>query len=177
MQALKDAGIQAVAMNYDPRNPATIATNNALYDQSGLPQLIWYTITANADSYWHGHAGDWNNQDSATQQQRGQHYASDQQVFYNAAGLNGIHYIVGVEWWSITDSGTAETSNFGLISDKDNAYDGRCAVIAPTTDSWGYPCGGETANYGDFLDSVTQANSATVQQLITDLSGTRGPTH
>ena len=103
-------------MNYDPRNPSTIATNNAIYDQTGMPQLIWYTVSAQADSYWHGHAGDWNLEDSPTQAQRGQHYASDKQVFYNAAGSNGDNFILGMEWWSLTDSGSAETSNFGITS-------------------------------------------------------------
>ncbi len=171
LQALKDAGVQVLAMNYDPRNPSTIATNNAIYDQTGLPQLIWYTVSAQADSYWHGYPGDWNLEDSPTQLQRGQHYDSDQQVFYNAAGSSGENFILGVEWWSLTDSGPAENSNFGLTSDKDNAYDGQCAVIAPSTDQFGFPCGGETANYGDFIDTVTQTNSTIVQQLIEQVSG------
>jgi Putative Ig domain len=166
VQALRDVGIQALAIGYDPRYPATVATNKMAYDQSGLPQLTWYTVTANQDSYWHGHQGDWNNDDSSTQVIRGQHYASDLQTFYNAAGSNGDNYILGVDWWALTDSGTGETSNFGLISDKDNAYDGQCAVVAPSTDTFGFPCGGETANYGDFLDTVTQTNSNIVEQLV-----------
>ena len=97
---------------------------------------------------------------------RGQHYASDQQLFYNAAGANGDNYILGIDWWALTDSGTGETSDFGLISDKDNAYDGICAVRAPSTDQFGFSCGGETANYGDFLDTVTHTNSTILQQLI-----------
>jgi len=39
-------------------------------------------------------------------------------------------------------------------------------VIANSTDKWGYVCGGETANYGDFLDTVTQTNSSIYQQVI-----------
>ena len=166
VQAMRDAGMQALAIGYDPRYPSTIATNNTAYDQSGLPQLTWYTVTANQDSYWHGHQGDWNNADFPTQEIRGQHYASDQQIFYNAAGSNGDRYILGIDWWSLTDSGSAETSNFGLMSNKDNAYDGRCAVMAPSTDQFGFPCGGETADYGDFLDTVIQTNSTIQQQLI-----------
>ncbi len=153
-------------MDYDPRYPNNIAVTDAQYDQSGLPAFLWYTVTANADSYWHGHQGDWNNADFSTQLVRGQHYASDQQLFYNAAGSNGDKYILGIDWWALTDSGTGETSDFGLISDKDNAYDGHCAVRAPSTDQFGFPCGGETANYGDFLDTVTQTNSTILQQLI-----------
>ena len=165
LQALKDAGVEVLSMNYDPRTGQP-SPPHAIYDQTELPQLIWYSVSAQADSYWHGHAGDWNLEGSPTQPQRGQHYASDQQVFYNAAGSNGDNFILGMEWWSLTDSGTAEASNFGITSNKDNAYDGRCAVIAPSTDQFGFSCGGETANYGDFIDTVTQTNSTIVQQLI-----------
>ena len=42
----------------------------------------------------------------------------------------------------------------------------RVALIIVLVDQWGYACGGETANYGDFLDSVTQTNSTVYQQLI-----------
>ena len=65
----------------------------------------------------------------------------------------------------MTDNTSNET-NWGLFSLNDNAYDGRCAVIAKSVDQWGYACGGESANYGDFLDSVTQTNSTVYQQLI-----------
>jgi hypothetical protein len=65
----------------------------------------------------------------------------------------------------LTDN-SSEKTNFGLLSYSDNAYDGRCAVIAQSTDPYGYPCGGETANYGDFLDSVTKTHSTILQQFI-----------
>jgi hypothetical protein len=32
------------------------------------------------------------------------------------------------------------------------------AVVAPGTDPWGYPTGGEEKNYGNFLDDVRTAN-------------------
>ena len=59
LQALRDAGVQALSLDYDPRYPSNIAVTNAQYDQSGLPALLWYTVTANQDSYWHGFEGDW----------------------------------------------------------------------------------------------------------------------
>jgi hypothetical protein len=36
-------------------------------------------------------------------------------------------------------------------------------------DQFGYPCGGEVADYGDFTDEITQANSALLQQFILQL--------
>ncbi len=176
LRALKDTGIQALAFNTDPRYADNINITNAEYDVANLPVFIWYTVMGQADSYWHNYGAGWAEPDFPTQGIRGQHYASDQQAFYNASGSNGVHYVVGVDWWAMTDSGTGEKSNFGLISNKDNAYDGRCAVMAPSTDQWGYACGGETANYGDFLDTVTQTNLNIMQQLISDMSG-GGPAH
>ena len=41
--------------------------------------------------------------------------------------------------------------NWGLTSDRDNAYDGKQAVSAPGTDRWGFPTGGEDRNYGNPL--------------------------
>ena len=107
--------------------------------------------------------------DYATQGLRGQQYATDQQAILNAQGGNGDYYIVGTSFWSLTDN-SSEDTNWGLISYSDNAYDGKCAVIAPGTDQYGYPCGGEVANYGDFLDSVTQSNADIVQQIIQQIA-------
>ena len=60
----------------------------------------------------------------------------------------------------------SQKTNWGLLTPNDNAYDGREAIIATGTDQWGYPTGGETANYGDFVDSVQSANYGIYAQLI-----------
>ena len=70
--------------------------------------------------------------------------------------------------WSLTDN-SSENRNWGFISLSDNVYDGVCATTAPSIDPWGYACGGEAADYGDFTDGVTQANTALYQQLIQEL--------
>jgi hypothetical protein len=36
-------------------------------------------------------------------------------------------------------------------------------------DPWGYACGGEAVNYGDFIDGLKQSNTSIVQQLIHSL--------
>ena len=168
LKAFADAGVDAFAIVYDPLNPQNIKTATGAYDLTSKPSFLWYGVTANNDSYWHGYPGDWYKPDYPTQQIRGQHYASDQQVLFTAKALNGDFPVLGIDFWSLTDSGAAEQTNFGLMSDKDNAYDGKCAVMAPSKDQWGYACGGETANYGDFLDEVTQTNSNTCKRLIVE---------
>jgi hypothetical protein len=73
-----------------------------------------------------------------------------------------------VDVWSMTDNGN-EHKNCGFISISDNVYDGVCATRAFTMDQWGYPCGFEAADYGDFTDGVTPTNSGLLQQLIQQL--------
>jgi len=103
--------------------------------------------------------------DYPTQLARGQQYAEDQPKILTAQGSDGTYYGLGISNWGMTDN-TSENANWGLFTLNDNAYDGKCAVIANSTDKWGYACGGETANYGDFLDTVTQTNSSIYQQVI-----------
>jgi hypothetical protein len=45
-------------------------------------------------------------------------------------GKNGDSYVIGIKFWELTDSGKGEHGNWGLISHKENAYDGKEAVRA-----------------------------------------------
>ena len=170
LQALRDAGCNVFVWNWNSDYPSyALANNQAEYDTVGAPAVLWYGVTAQADSDYSNYPKNgsyWG--DYPTQQIRGQHYASDQQAIFNSRGTNGDYYIMGTAFWSLTDN-TSEKTNWGLLSLSDNAYDGKCAVIQQSTDQWGFPCGGESANYGDFLDQVTQANSNNLQQLILQL--------
>ncbi len=171
LQALKDAGCNVIIGNWNSYYPSvSLAGNQAAYDATGLPTYLWYGITSQADSPLSNYPEQGAPfADYATQELRGQQYATDQQAILNAQGSNGDHYIVGTSFWSLTDN-SSEDTNWGLISYSDNAYDGKCAVIAPGTDQYGYPCGGEQGNYGNFLDSVTQSNADIVQQIIQQIA-------
>lgn len=132
---------------------------------------IWYGCSANADSYWHTCSAA-NDADFSSQLVRGIHHASDQSALLNATS-GAVYPTLGIVLWSLVDSGnpppagcSGETTNWGLLSNKDNAYNGTCAVIVASTDAWAYPCGGETANYGDFLETVTQTNATSMRQVI-----------
>ena len=169
-QALKDAGCQVLVLNWNSTYPSgALASNQATYDQLGLPVTLFYGSTAQADSDYSQYP---NNgaylADFPTQESRAQHYDSDNQAIYGSQGSNGDYYALGIDFWSLTDN-SSEDRNWGFISISDNVYDGNCAVILASIDPWGYPCGGEAANYGDFTDGVTQANSTLLQQLIMDL--------
>jgi len=167
LQGLKDSGCNIIGEQWNSYNPSiAVAGNRQEYDATGLPAVIWYGSSAQADSDESNYP---NNgapfADYPTQALRGQQYATDQQTILGVTGTNGDSFILGTAFWSLTDN-TSEGTNWGLISFSDNAYDGRCAVIQPGKDQYGYPCGGELANYGDFLDSVTKIHSSINFQLF-----------
>ena len=55
LQALVDAGVDIVQIGYDPLTPQNISTATAAYTTTGKPVFLWYGLSANQDSYWHGH--------------------------------------------------------------------------------------------------------------------------
>ncbi len=169
---LSGARIDVFCFNYDPSfgpMAGSMAENNQSYDLVGKPAFMWYEVTAQADSAWSGSPPFYGQADFPTQAARGTHYATvDIPNFLNAKGRNGDYYVVGFNWWELTDSGPGEHANEGFISNKDNAYNGQEAVIARGTDPWGFPTGGEAANYGDFLNSVRSANLNVLRSLIAE---------
>ena len=186
LRAIRDAGVSAIHASYDPSQSKGGKSPDyfmqSAYAQTGLPVITWYALSANNDAYWHDRCknGDYYgpgggpcpseaDSDYPTQQTRGFHYANDLNAIFNARGNDGKYFAVGMNFWGWSDDTKNEHSNYGLVSNYDNAYDGTCAAVAPSTDAWGVACGGETSNYGPFLDSVTDANSSTMQQLIQQL--------
>jgi hypothetical protein len=73
------------------------------------------------------------------------------------SGNDRIFPVVEFGLWELEDK-PAERANFGLITDLDNAYDGREGVVEIGADSWGYKTGGEASNYGNYVDLVQSAN-------------------
>ena len=131
--------------------------------------MIWYGISSNQDSGMHGLQPIYGAPDFPTQQQRGAAYSRDVTDFYNARGKNGDYYVMGIDFWELLDN-RREKTNWGLVSRKDNAYDGKEAVRAAGKDPWGYATGGEEQDYGDFLSSVKNTNFATQEWLARDLA-------
>ncbi|MGH9450967.1 MAG: putative Ig domain-containing protein, partial [Terriglobia bacterium] len=169
LQGLSDGGIDVFQFNYDPAfgpMAGSMAENNQSYDLTGKPAYIWYSLTANTDSTLSGLAPPYGEYNFPTQGARGQHYENvDIPNFLNAQGSNGDHYVLGIDWWDVYDD-HSQNANWGLITNSDNPYDGKAARIAPGEDSWGFTTGGEAADYGDFLDSVTQANLDALRQIV-----------
>ncbi len=131
------------------------------------PWINWQGFLAQSDSYMAGMmpSGYSGTPAFTTQAARGTAYQNMVSTFLNAADDNGTYHIVGFEWWGMYDM-ISQQANWGLLTPNDNAYDGRAAIVAKGTDQWGYPTGGEAANYGDFIDSVQSANSSIYSRLI-----------
>ena len=185
LQAVKDAGVSALHASYEPSQDSGGKSPDyfmqALYAQTGLPVIVWYGVTANADSYWHDQCDSSGNNfvgpgnhpcnaqsdaNYATQASRGEHYATDLNAIFNAQGADGTYFALGMNFWGWSDDTPVEHTNYGLVSNNDNAYDGNCAVASFTIDRFGFPCGGESLSYGDFTDAVTAANQNVIESVI-----------
>ncbi len=80
---------------------------------------------------------------------------------------NGDYFRIGANWWKFSDNGWTfwrERYNFGLVTLRDNAYDGREATTRGADGKPGTP-DDETQDYGDLLTGVTRANTGLYQAL------------
>ncbi|ETX09186.1 hypothetical protein [Candidatus Entotheonella palauensis] len=80
---------------------------------------------------------------------------------------NGDYFRIGANWWKFSDNGSTfwrERYNFGLVTIRDNAYDGREAT---TRGADGQPgtADDEARDYGDLLTGVTRANTGLYEAL------------
>jgi hypothetical protein len=124
------------------------------------PGMFWLGIRADSDSYFAGQrAGGHAFTIHDTQGARGERY---EEVVRGCLSLLDSTYksnhCVGFKWWQYFDQ-RGESSNWGLVTPRDNPYDGQSAVTKPGVDKYGYPVGGERMDYGDFISHVIKANS------------------
>jgi hypothetical protein len=114
----------------------------------------------------------------STQPERGRYYqtkTNKQLSTTISPGCNcsfaGTYPIVGQSWWDLYDDPSQKT-NFGLLTLRDDPYNGVASTPNPGVDQWGYPTGCQGADalpgpttpceqgsYGDALDSIITANS------------------
>jgi hypothetical protein len=133
------------------------------------PFLSGTYLTANADSALFRYP---DRSPYATQQERGEAYRQLLASLWSlAVTATGSHPSLGTMWWQYADD-WSEKRNWGLVTNLDNAYDGREAVATPTVGSapgggvpcspplQRYACGGEVRDYGNVLGSVVPANFA-----------------
>ncbi len=172
LRGLSDGGIQVFWFNYDPSygpQAGSMADNNKSYDVTGKPILLWYSVTAQADSEMSSSPVIYGQPNFPTQVERGAHMRDvDMPNFLNARGANGDYYVVGYGWWQLVDNGS-EGVNWGLVTFRDNAYDGIEAVVATSTNALGLKVGGEVANYGDAISGIKAGNFNVLQSLLNQI--------
>ena len=101
---------------------------------------------------------------SNTQAERGQAYARYVQTLLQLKGSDGTYPVMGFSWWALADN-FSEKANYGLVTTRDNAYNGQEAVTRYGVDPWGYRVGGEGANYGNSISGIQNANLTTLRAL------------
>lgn len=153
-----------------PPNCSDCTDSQARVNFAGLhggdkPWLQWDGFASNPDSYmspWPTEAGA---AQSATQEARGAVYAARVASYLASKDAANIFHTVGFQWWEMYDN-RAEQLNWGLLTRRDNAYDGVEVVtgtVACAAPLAAYSCGGELAlygaPYGDFITSVKAANA------------------
>jgi hypothetical protein len=174
-QVLQAAGqsLDVVEVWVEPQYVGTLA---GAYNAAGKPLVVWTSLQAQPDSDttsgWGSLAstcnlpGGGSNYDYSTQDLRGECYQQLVDAYWNTVGADGGNPVVGLDWWEFVDKVVGgENTNFGLVDLYDNAYDGVEDQIARSVDPWGYPVGGQTANYGNFLGYVQQENVSIIERL------------
>jgi hypothetical protein len=154
---------------------AACATDQAVQDfiQTNLgnkPYLTWLGIDANPDSSQSAFSSSVGSP-YTTQAQRDTGYDAELPVLLaDKDTATGTHHVVGFYWWDAYDMNSEEL-NWGWITPSDNVYDGCAASVGGEgNDWWGYPTGGETANYGNFVGTAAGAN------ILVESEATMSPT-
>jgi hypothetical protein len=81
---------------------------------------------------------------------------------------SGDYFRIGQNWWKYSDNGWTywlERYNFGLVTQKDNAYDGKQATRLGADGKAG-TWDDEAGDYGDLLTGVTQANKGIYERIL-----------
>jgi len=159
------------------------ANTNALLQQAygsmgrDKPLLGYLLTTACANSpYATSCTQQGSSTDYASQTARGSAHANFVNALYSFTASNAVQPVVGADMWEWTDKTIGgERGPFGLVTVLDNAQDGKENVIAAGLDAWGFPTGGEAANYGDFLSAVTAQNKQVDSNVLALFGGTPPP--
>jgi hypothetical protein len=96
-----------------------------------------------------------------TQPARGASYKNDLTSYFNTyVGADGYGFVVGVDYWQFSDN-SSESANFGLVTLKDNFYDGIQSCGKSIVDSSSFTTTPESTSgcYGDFITPVKAGNA------------------
>ncbi len=167
--------LQAAAPYIDvymaPSIPAGVADDQQRIDfvfqnVGDKPWLQWEGFAGQPDSYMDAFpASDTVQPQSSSQAQRGQTFVSMINLLTGAHTTSGVYPVVGYKWWQLIDN-RGERMNWGLVTRRDNEYDGVASAVNISLDLFGFKIGGEVRNYGDFISSVRSANQGVMPFLL-----------
>ncbi len=124
------------------------------------PFMTFGVLSAQSDSSY-SCISDSGPADSATQSLRGNAYYNHVNYLLSTLSYNADIQFVGADWWSWQDF---QGLDQGLVSLRDNAYDGNEAVIASVPCDSDYTslvdCGGENVNYGNAISETNGIQAA-----------------
>ena len=141
---------------YDHR-PAGIAA----YNTYGLPSFVYEIKSADPDSPYPNTACTLPDNCFLTQSARGASYRNDLTSYFNTyVGADGYGFVVGADYWQFSDN-SSESANFGLVTLKDNFYDGIQSCGKSIVDSSSFTTTPESTSacYGDFITPVKAGNA------------------
>jgi hypothetical protein len=156
-------------INYNYFEPIENRIVAETYDEIGTPIVFWHAKLAQSDSemavslYKALSTGN-----RATQELRGLDIEENVKRSFRAVGGDDSFPVVGWDFWEWAGKYGGENSNFGLVTQKDNAYDGVQGIVATSEDAWGYDVGGEAVDYGDCMSSVIRVNRWVQNQTYTN---------
>jgi hypothetical protein len=93
------------------------------------------------------------------------------QLFNACDTPTGTCHQVGLNWWNFYDK-LADKTNYGLVTPRDDPYDGVSSTPNRSNDASGYPTGCvtgygcEVKSYGDFLSYVRAGNLWVLRSLV-----------
>ena len=131
------------------------------YNSTGKPFVMWTTYQSQLSSPYSATPGWGLPINQTTQPLRGAAYAAGIAELQGVQGADNSYPVMGIKYWQWADN-TSEQLNFGIVTVKDNAYDGVENVtgtpmcVSPIQT---YTCGGETSNWGNYLGGVVPANA------------------
>ncbi len=152
-----------------------------IYELTGKPTLVYtWWITAEPDSPLHsikckeiyikGSC-------AGSQEERGELYKKKIRKLLNMRASDGTYMVVGALWWKYADNSHMwwqQQRNFGFVTLKDNAYDGIEATKAKSIDPQGYPVGGESRDYGNFIGGVMEAADEVNRTILDEAAAAEG---
>ena len=137
-----------------------------------IPIITWEGYVSNPDSALYQSPNPSQPWAYGTQPERARAYKHKLDYLFNATTKSGAKPVVGIQYWEWADN-WSEKLNWGLVTFRENAYDGKEAAKALGQDPRGFATGGEGKDFGDFISDVRNTNADILGRFVKDLTPIR----